>query len=330
MKEVFAPHLNRNVKFGRRPRKPGGVRLHFSDFVAHAAMPVIPASCDFSPKAASVLADVYKNDALGDCVIAGGYHILGTWTGNATGVPFHATAAQIIADYHAIGGYVPGDLSTDNGCQLQDAIDYWTKKGFANGTRLIGSVSLNAKSATDVKAACFLTENLKFGLGLPDKWIAPFPSGNGFVWDVAGPSNPNNGHEVIGYGFNAQGVLIDSWGLKGLITWAAIATYCGPSAGGELYALFTEDIRAKGEAKAPNGLAWADLIAAFDAMGGKVPLPAPSPPAPPAPPVTGGVSLAQAETAIKRAFAGSPWLITSGAATTKALKALEGLVGWPK
>jgi hypothetical protein len=284
MKTLFAPSLNRQVKFGRKRRAAGGARVHFSDFVQHAALPPIPAVCDYSPKAAPVLADIYGNDALGDCVIAGGYHILGVETGNATGTPFHATHAQIVADYSAIGGYVPGDASTDNGCLLADAIRYWTQHGFANGTKLLGAISLNAASPADIRAACFLFENLKFGIELPDAWVSPFPSGDGFVWDVAGAADPNNGHDVIGFGYDLHGVAIDSWGMRGTLTWNAIAAYAGSQAGGELYALLTADQLTKGAAKAPNGVAWADLVRAFDAMGGNVPVPVPPPPPVPVPP----------------------------------------------
>jgi hypothetical protein len=62
-----------------------------------------------------------------------------------------------------------------------------------------------------------------------------------------------------------------------------VAAYAGPSGGGELYAVITNDMLAKGATKAPNGVAWADLIAAFNAHGGNLPLPVPPPaPAPPA------------------------------------------------
>ena len=80
---------------------------------------------------------------LGDCVIAGGYHVEAVWTGNA-GQLFTATDAQIVADYGAIGGYVPGDPSTDNGCDEQTAFNYWTKTGFANGTTLAGWLAVDA------------------------------------------------------------------------------------------------------------------------------------------------------------------------------------------
>lgn len=278
MKSILDPHSNREVKLGRLPRIPGNRRIHLSDFISRAALPAIPPSCDFSSKATPVLTDVFQNDALGDCVIAGGYHLLGVWTGNATGIPFHASKAQITSDYSAIGGYKPGNPATDNGCNEETAISYWQKHGFANGTKLLGAISINASSKSDIMAACYLFENLFFGIELPDKWISPFPSGNGFTWDVAGAADPNNGHCVISPGaYNSSGVQIDSWGLRGTLTWNAIANYCAPMAGGELYALLTADMVAKGETKAPNGVAWADLVAAFDSLGGAVPVPAPAP-----------------------------------------------------
>ena len=278
IKEVFAPHLNRPVKLGRLPRVAGKQRLHLSDFISHAMLPPPPPSCDYWPKAASVLTDIYGNDTLGDCVVAGGYHVLGVEIGNATGVPFHATKAQIVKDYSAIGGYVPGKPSTDNGCNEETAFEYWKKHGFANGSKILGTISINASNKADIQAACYLFENLFFGVGLPDAWIEPFPSGPGFVWGVHGHANPNNGHCFIATGYGPSGVTIDSWGLKGVVTYDAVAAYAGPSAGGEIYAVITPDQLLKGQQKAPNGLAWGDLIAAFNALGGNVPVP--PPPAP--------------------------------------------------
>ena len=51
------------------------------------------------------LGNVFLNDQLGDCVIAGGYHTIGTITANA-GNPFVASTSQVTADYSAIGGYI--------------------------------------------------------------------------------------------------------------------------------------------------------------------------------------------------------------------------------
>ena len=87
------------------------------------------------------------------------------------------------------------------------------------------------------------------------------------------------------------------------MTWAAVAALCSAADGGDLFVMLTPDQLAKGQAKAPNGFAWADLVADFDAMGGKVtPVapPAPTPPGPtppaPTPPAPAGVTLVQAQT----------------------------------
>jgi hypothetical protein len=237
-------------------------------------------------------------------VIAGGHHNVGVETGNA-GSAFTATEKQIEADYGAIGGYVPGDPSTDQGCDEVTAMNYWQNHGFCDGTKSLGWLALDPTNKTEIMQAIYLFENCMFGVELPDGWVNPFPSASGFTWDVAGNPDPENGHCFIGCGYNSAGVKIDTWGMLGTNTWAAVKKYCAASANGQLLVLITPDQLAKGQSKAPNGVAWTDLIADFDSMGGTVPVPpapAPTPPAPtpptptpPAPPTpVTAVTLAQA------------------------------------
>jgi hypothetical protein len=274
------------MKLGRT--RPIAIGPHFKlrNYARLGVLPAPPTVCDYSTPAASCLANVFDNDSLGCCVISGAYHIVGVETGNA-GTLFTATDAQIIADYSAIGGYVPGDPSTDGGCDEVTAQNFWMANGFADGTKLLGWLAVDATNTLEVQQACYLFENLYFGIELPDAWITPFPSANGFVWD-AGPPNPNNGHCIMGLGYSDAGVLIDSWGMIGTITWAALAALCVPAAGGSLSVWITPDQLAKGQTKAPNGFAWDDLIADFGAMGGTLPSPGPAPiPVPPGPPTPG-------------------------------------------
>jgi len=276
IKSVLAPHLGRTVKFGRKRPMPGAPKFRLRRYLR---LPTVPPSADYSAKAASVLSNIYLNDQLGDCVIAGGYHIVGTETGNADNL-FTATNDQIIADYGSIGGYVPGDPNTDQGCDEQTALNFWTSNGFANGTKLLGWMAVDGSNKQELMAACYLFENLFFGIELPDAWISPFPSGNGFTWGVAGDPDPQNGHCVVGVGYDTSGIKIDTWGLLGTLTYDAIAKYCVAAAGGEVYVLLTPDQLAKGQQKAPNGIAWADLISDFTDLGGSIiapPSPAPTP-----------------------------------------------------
>jgi hypothetical protein len=265
IKEVFAPHLNRTVKLGRRRPVAHGIRMKFGSYKC-AALPPPPDSADYSAKAMSALSLVYMNDQLGDCVIAGGYHVVGVETGNANGgSPFIATTDQILADYKTIGGYIPGNPNTDNGCDEETALDYWRQHGFANGTKIQGFLALDASNPTQVQQAMFLFENLYFGVELPDAWINPFPSASGFTWD-AGQPDPDNGHCFVGVGYNQVGVQIDTWGLIGTVTWAAVEQLCLPGSGGQLFTLLTPDQIAKAQAKAPNGFSWDTLQIDFNAL----------------------------------------------------------------
>jgi hypothetical protein len=333
MKEVFAPHLNRNVKFGRKRPIVRAQTLKLGNYL-RAGLPSAPATSDYTANALPALRDVMGNDNLGDCVIACGGHLVGTATGNA-GDLFHATLDQIIAQYSAIAGYIPGDPSTDQGTNIVDALNYWVKNGFVNGTKALGYVSVVATNVAEIQAAMWLFENLIFGVELPDSWITPFPSTDGYTWGP-GTADPSNGHCYLGIGHDSKGVKIDSWGLFGTCTYDAIAELCvaGQGGGGELYAVLTPDQLTKGQTKAPNGVDWTSLIADFDSIGGTVPVPVAPPPVPIAPPSPApiptppsGLTLVAAESWVKNAFnAGHP-ILTRGQAVSIANAALAK--NWP-
>jgi hypothetical protein len=122
-------------------------------------------------------------------------------------------------------------------------------------------------------SALYLFENLFFGVELPDAWIANGAPNNGFVWDVAGQPNPNNGHCIVGVGYEDRGVQVDTWGLIGTVTWKALAQYFVPQVYGAAYVMLTPDQLVKGRTIAPNGVAWSALIADFDSIGGNVTTP---------------------------------------------------------
>jgi hypothetical protein len=265
MKKIFAPHSGRDVFFGRKRPVAKGPRFYFKSYRAGLPTIELPSSCDYSPQALPSLRNIYLNATLGCCVVAAGYHITGTMTGN-TGNLFNASDDQITTDYSGISGYIPGDPSTDTGCDEQTAIDYWTETGFQDGTKLSGAITIDPENQQEIMEAVYLFENLLFGVELPDDWTNPMPSGDGFIWDIAGDPDPEQGHGYMGFGFTPDGIPLDSWALFGLMTYGAIKKYCPQSANGNLYALVSPDQIAKGQVKSPNGFAWADLIADMQEM----------------------------------------------------------------
>lgn len=167
-----------------------------SRYMNLSGLPAPPAIIDYTGPARSPLSNVYCNDSIGCCVVSGMAHLVGLFTGNAGGPPLTLTDAQIIALYSAIGGYVPGDPSTDNGCDEVLALGYWQQHGAPIGSHQIaGWLAIDPTNVREVQTAMWLFENLFFGIELPDEWVNI--NSSGFVWD-AGTPNPNNGHCFTG------------------------------------------------------------------------------------------------------------------------------------
>ncbi len=105
-------------------------------------LPKQPPWVNYTYKANRSLSNIYLNDRLGDCVVAAGYHFKGLITGNL-GTEYIASQANILHDYEKIGGYVPGNPSTDQGCDMATAMNYWAKTGFADGKKIVAWMSVD-------------------------------------------------------------------------------------------------------------------------------------------------------------------------------------------
>jgi hypothetical protein len=269
-KAIIQPGTGKTFMMGRRRPVARGPRFRLRNYLLQA-LPPPPASCDYSAKAQSVLSQVYLNDSLGDCVIAAIAHLIGVLTANATGTPRIFTDAEIIALYGEIGGYDPNIPSTDQGCDEVTALNWLQNYGAPTGSnQCAGWMTVDATNPIEVRQAVWLFENLVYAIDLPDAWINPMPSASGFTWDVAGPPDPDNGHSFLSVKYDNLGCYNDTWAMEGLVTDAANAAYGVQSAGGMLYTVLSPESIISAAQKAPNGFAWASLVADFDAMGGNV------------------------------------------------------------
>ncbi len=269
LKVIKHPTSGRKFKMGRLRPVARGPRFSLNNYLLRD-LPAPPASVDYTANAAGFLAQVLGNDTLGDCTAAGAFHTGGLLLGGA-GAAIPYTTNDVIAFYSATTGYIPGDESTDRGGDEQTVLNYWQQTGLLPSQHQIaGWLGVNGADPIEVKTALWLMENVYFGVELPDGWINPMPTGSGFVWDVAGDPDPDNGHCFVGVGYNSQGVLIDTWGMIGTMTWAALAKYACTAGQGELYTVLGPDGVSKATAKAPNGFDWSQLVADFDSMGGTV------------------------------------------------------------
>lgn len=254
---------------------------HHYNAVKDVAPP--PASVDYSSKAMASLSQMYLNDTLGDCVIAGKEHGIGITSGNESGTPIIATDAETDDNYVSICG--PGD----QGCNITDVLDAMKAGKFTMAGKpatIDDYVSVDWSNQTLVMVALEVFGWLTIGVNLTDDCT---DSGPGVVWNFAG--RIVGGHDITIYKYDDKGVYISTWATIGtLIPWNVFMKNAGNGPGvEECYASLAPTWYNAGNL-APNGIDVATLQADLKAIGsGTVPVvtpPAPVvPPAPIVPPV---------------------------------------------
>jgi hypothetical protein len=115
-------------KYGRLHPDPARPRLTLEKYLdprtalSRHGLPPVPLTTDVDRASAVQSWPMYLNDQLGDCTIAAIGHMYGAWTQYASSTEALFTDDEIQAVYSRVGGYVPGDPGTDNGCVMQDVL----------------------------------------------------------------------------------------------------------------------------------------------------------------------------------------------------------------
>lgn len=144
--------------------------------------------------AAAQALPMYLNDQLGCCVEAAAGHMIQQWSFYA-GKPSQPTDNDILAAYEAVGGYVPGDPSTDNGTDMLQFLQYWQSTG-VGGHKIITYMSVDWTNAAEVQDAVSIFGNLYTGIGLPvsaqgaNDWIVA----DGGIYSASGQPASWGGH----------------------------------------------------------------------------------------------------------------------------------------
>jgi hypothetical protein len=231
----------RRVKMGRiRPPQRG---MDVRPMSAVATLPPAPLTFDWSTSAPKTMAQMFLNNAQGDCCIAGKARIKGVSTGAATGHEVVLTDAAVEAMYSQDGGYVPGDPSTDQGCNEQVCLTDAVANGVPiGGTKYFDWVAVDPASVTTYTAMLYRFGNLYYGLELVSEWADDFTPG--MLWDTGTP-NENYGHCVPGVARVAlpgggYATKVATWASYALLTDAASKDVVG-AAGGELYCILSPD-----------------------------------------------------------------------------------------
>jgi hypothetical protein len=241
---------SRQRRLGKLPVRHDRRTLKLEQYAA--ALPPPPASCDLTNKMTQI--GVMANDQIGDCTCAAAAHMIQAWTAE-DGAQVIIPDAEVLKLYSAVGGYVPGDTSTDKGAIVLDVLNYWRKIGL-DGHLLGGYAALQLKNHCEVMQSVYYFGAVYVGLGLPLSaqeqaiWSVPPAGAQG-----AGEPGSWGGHAVPIVAYNVVGPICITWGQLLQMTWGFYDVYCE-----EAYACFSQDIVGSDD-KSPEGFDSAQLQA---------------------------------------------------------------------
>jgi hypothetical protein len=175
-------------KYGRRPPYPDAVRprLWLDEFFQPGA--AVPQSVDFCSEVGDW--PMSLNNQLGDCTIAAANHVQMAMNQYAHGKCAPWSDDVCLEAYEAVGGYVPGDPATDNGCAMQDVLEYWRTEGIG-GDKILAYGALSVPCYLPVRLQALYTFGAIYtGLRLPQSAETQFDNGQ--------PWTPEQGSPIAG------------------------------------------------------------------------------------------------------------------------------------
>jgi hypothetical protein len=152
------------------------------------------------------------NSSLGDCTCAAAGHLVQSWSA-AVGSEITLPDSDILAAYEAVGGYVPGNPSTDNGAAIADVLKYWQTTG-VGGHKIDAYLEVPQANHLLLRQAIELFGGLDIGVQLP---LAAQNLGNHWKMgstSLSGDWAPGSwgGHSIAVLAFNSWSYICVSWG----------------------------------------------------------------------------------------------------------------------
>lgn len=174
---------------------------------------------------------MWCNDRLGCCTQVSVASAIRTWTGAAQ-APVELTDDQVVANYSAEAGYVPGIPATDQGAVEADVLHRWCRDGYERPgqTRdyLTAYGCITPSDTPSVRRAIAMLGGLYIGLTLP-----AFACEEDGDWIIS-PEADNRiagGHAVWVHGYDPDWLYLNTWGAERRMAWDFFRQYCDEAYG---------------------------------------------------------------------------------------------------
>lgn len=149
-------------------------------------------------------------EGIGDCVCADTCHQIMLHTANAGSIVIPSNM-DCLALYKAVGGYVVGDESTDQGCDESSMCEYLMTTGVA-GQKSAGTGMIDPKNIDHIKWAIQIFGACRLAIIVDEAMEEQFAGGQ--PWTTAAAANDPNasGHDFLAVDFDGSALYGVTWG----------------------------------------------------------------------------------------------------------------------
>ena len=201
--------------------------LRFGAYFSAAMLPQVPQAFGHYDNIPPKSWNMYDNDRLADCTIAGAFHATMLWN-SVAGKFVKFTALDAVDDYRDACGYVPGNPSTDNGGDMVAVASYWKTTGMRDWKAARHTISaylqIDATNLEHIHAAAYLFGAVGLGVQLTSSSESQFESCQ--PWSIVAGDTPDDYHYVPLVGRDASYSKVVTWGALQDVEAAWLAANC--------------------------------------------------------------------------------------------------------
>lgn len=258
-------------KLGRRPARHTLRTMRAAIALSRhltALGPAPPTSTDYVSALMAACANnlgMFLNDQLGDCVCADSAHQVMLHTANAGSIVI-PTDDDVLKLYEAVGGYVPGNSATDQGCDETSMCEYLMTNGLS-GQKSAGSGPVDPAQLDHVRWTVQLFGACRLGIVVDSQMEQQYSAGQPWTTPASADDPDAGGHDVPVVKYDADYAYVITWGKVQPVAWSLMAQQAFlEEAHAEVWPDF---VAATGSA--PNGLDLQQLLSDLPVVTGEIP-----------------------------------------------------------
>ena len=208
-------------RLGKLPKKADRRNIHLKGLLKTDLLPPLRIPYDIDDSFANMIdTNMYKNDTLGDCVIAGRGHMTLRFEDFEQDIIIPITDDDVVIEYFKESG------GQDNGLVMLDSLNAW-RHGWQAADKtysIYAYADINPLDHQEVMYAVYLLQGVYAGVQLPIWAIAQFMAGN--PWTYNAGDSIIGGHCIYIVAYNEIGPICITWGARQQMTWEFWNHYC--------------------------------------------------------------------------------------------------------